>query len=149
MDGVLADLEGYVKSLYGDLREINKPNWGDIGLNHGDLYSKLDLMPGATELWDYCSRHFDNVQILTALPRRCYMPDAINHKRDWIHKHFGEDVRVNFGPYAVDKQYWADGKNILVDDMRINIEQWNSRGGIGILHSKYTSLTLLELEQYV
>lgn len=44
-------------------------------------------------------------------------------------------MKVNFGPYAKDKQYHCEVGDILIDDSSINIEQWRARGGIGILHT--------------
>ena len=53
----------------------------------------------------------------------------------WVHRYFGDDVDVRFGPFAIDKQFHCTPGAILIDDKPKNIEQWNARGGCGILHT--------------
>ena len=137
LDGVLANMEGYLQRHYGDnwKTEIEKPNWGDVATSHQRLYLDLEPMADAHELWDWLNKTYNHVEILTAIPKRAYFPNAVNDKRDWVHKHFGKSVKVNFGPYAYDKQFHCTPGDILIDDMQINIEQWNTVGGYGILHT--------------
>lgn len=146
LDGVLADFDTFVEGVLDNdwKEEIKKPNWGKIS-EYQNIYSLLNPMPDAYELFCFAVDNFDDVQILTALPRRAYFPDAVNHKRDWVHKHFDPDMRVNFGPYAYDKQFHCRPGDILVDDSELNIPQWISRGGSGILHtSAKTSIEQLK-----
>ena len=137
LDGVLANMEGYLQEHYGDKwkEEIEKPNWGDVGASHQRIYSKLEPMPDAHQLVKDLRFWFDDIRILTAIPKRAHFPHAVNDKRDWVHKHFGSDMKVHFGPYAYDKQFHCQPGDYLIDDMKINIEQWNAVGGYGILHT--------------
>lgn len=137
LDGVLANMEGYVRAHFGDnwKAEIEKLNWGLVGANHQRMYLLLEPMEDAHSLWEFLHLHYNDVQILTAIPKRAHFPHSVNDKRDWVHKHFGKDVKVNFGPYAYDKQFHCKPGDILIDDMQINIDQWNASGGTSILHT--------------
>lgn len=152
MDGVLANFEGFASNLLGGDNwkyEVELPNWGRLSLVQ-DLYAQLEPMPDAFELWDYLIDTFDDVQILTAIPKRAHFPEAVNDKRNWIYHHFGKDVRVNFGPYAYDKQFHlVPGRgDVLIDDTRINCEQWDKRGGLAILHKNANSTISLLTDIY-
>lgn len=154
LDGVLADFESYIADKVGRdgwKAELKKPNWGVIG-NFQDLYSCLDPKDDALVLWDYLRNNFDDVQILTTIPKRAHFPDAVNHKREWVYRHFGSNVKVNFGPYAQDKQYhchppFCMPKDILIDDMNINCRRWRERGGLAIEH-KNAQDTIEKLETF-
>lgn len=146
MDGVVANFEGKAIELFGaDWKsEIEKPNWGRVS-EIQNLYETLEPMPDAHELWDYLKYNFDDVQILTAIPKRAHFPEVVNHKRAWVHRHFGP-VRVNFGPYAFDKQFHCrTSDDILIDDTAINCNQWIEADGRAILHTS-ASNTIHTLE---
>lgn len=145
MDGVIADFHNTANKLLGhDWKlEVEKPNWGALSKIE-NLYEVLEPMPDARELWEFLQRSFDDVQILTAIPKRAHFPEAVNHKRAWVNKHFGA-VRVNFGPYAFDKQFHCRPGDILIDDTSINCDQWTKAGGRAILHtSAVDTITLLK-----
>lgn len=150
MDGVLADFEGTSQMLLGPefnwKEEVGKPNWGKLH-SIQNLYALLQPLPDAFELWEFVNAHYDDVRILTAIPKRAHFPEAVNDKRDWIHKLFGAHVEVCFGPYAYDKQFHCRAGDILIDDAAINIGQWNDRNGLGILHTstRDTVQKLIEL----
>lgn len=149
MDGVLADFNGSTNKILKEMGcqddwkvEVEKPYWGMIGLSIKDIYARLEVLPDAMELVEFCLSQTDDVEILTAIPRRAHFPDAVDHKREWINKNFPMIKHVNYGPYAKDKQYHCRrNSDILIDDSEINIEQWNAKGGIGILHMN-TALTI-------
>ena len=141
MDGVLVDFERTAFELFGAnwKHEIDKPNWGAFS-KHPNLYEILKPMDDAMELYNGCVELVgkDYVSCLTALPNRArnYFPDAAQHKIEWAIKYIDPSLRVYFGPFARDKQFHVRHKcDILIDDMPINIDQWNSKGGIGILHT--------------
>lgn len=139
MDGVLADFEGTAPLIIGEeynwKEEVDKPNWGVLS-EYPRLYRDLQVMNGAYVLMEFLQSNFRKVEILTAIPKRAKFIHAVNDKRDWIHAHFGKNIRVNFGPYAYDKQFHIrNPTDILIDDMEINITQWKDRGAIGILHT--------------
>jgi len=151
LDGVLADFEGtairILKDEFGGLydwkQEIEESNWGIFGSNIQNIYERLDVMSDARALVEYVSR-FGNVEILTAIPKRGYFPESVNHKRAWVDKNF-PGLKTNFGPYAIDKQYHFKRGDVLIDDSSMNIEQWNDVGGLGILHIN-TDDTIEQLE---
>lgn len=136
LDGVLANFEGKAIELFGAKwrDELEKPNWGEFS-KFTNLYEILEPMHDAKYLWQYITARYEDVQILTAIPKRAHFPNAVNDKRAWVYKHFGSNVRVNFGPYAQDKQYHCKPSDILIDDMLINCEQWNTNNGNAILHT--------------
>jgi hypothetical protein len=47
---------------------------------------------------------------------------------------------------AVNKQNYSGENKILIDDREKNIEQWRSKGGIGILHTS-ASDTIKQLKE--
>lgn len=142
MDGVLADFTGTVIELIGqnwkDERDI--VHWHKF-IGYSNLFEILKPLPDAFELWNYVNDisyegNWRIPQILTALPKHGmqYFPDCVTHKRQWIHNYLGDKIKVNFGPFPVDKQYHCSPGDILIDDSTMNIDQWRSRGGVGILH---------------
>lgn len=139
MDGVLADFRGWAIENFGEewKTEIEKPNWGAIS-NTSNLFAKLKPMADALELYNNCVDIIgdkNRVQILTALPQRMNMESAAKDKIEWAHTHISPDIRVHFGPYAQDKQYHKRHKfDVLIDDIELNIQQWESVGGYGIVH---------------
>lgn len=141
MDGVTANFEGKAFELFGDKwrTEINSPGWGRFK-EYPNLYEILDPYPKARELYERCCELMgdkNQVRALTALPSRAknYFPDAARDKILWNQRHISKDFRTYFGPLAKDKQHHVmTSRDILIDDMERNIEQWNAKGAIGILH---------------
>lgn len=154
MDGVLADFDSGAKELVGTSwrTEIVKPNWGKLG-EYPSLFSLLTPMENAKELFLKCceiTEDIDRVQILTALPNKVIITHAVEDKINWAHRYIHPEIKVNFGPYAQDKQnYVKHSEDMLIDDMEININQWRNKGGKGILHfSVEETLKFLEKEWY-
>jgi 5'-nucleotidase len=157
LDGVLADFDAKIFELFGGRgkAEIEKPNWGLVA-EHQNIYATLSPMSDAFDLMNYLEHDFapayrdllmvfgtPKIEILSAIPKRGHFPHAANDKRNWVHDHFGV-YRVNFGPYAQDKQYHLRSEyDVLIDDMKINVDQWTARGGLGVLHSCATDTRLL------
>lgn len=143
MDGVLFDFDGWSERTFGSCAafkaEIESPNWGKFK-DYPNLFELLPPMHDAMALYEGCCEFIgdkNRVQCLTALPNRAMhvFPDAARHKIESVHRHISKDLRVHFGPFAQDKQYHCKHSgDILIDDMIRNIDQWNSAGGIGILH---------------
>lgn len=145
MDGVLVDFNGFIKRQFGK-NFVDLDNdwiWSELA-KYEDLYANLDPMIDAYDLWN-AIKHL-NPQILTAVPSKINMPTAINDKVEWISKYFGHGHKINFGPYSVDKQKWCKPGDILIDDSPLNIMQWESRSGIGILHAT-ADLTIKRLKE--
>ena len=152
-DGVLADFEGWSAKVIGLdwKKEIDSPSWGRY-VEYPDLYLWLPLMDRAVELYEACCEYMgdrNQVQILTALPNRARaaFPHAPEHKIAWAKEHIHPKVRVVFGPFAQHKRYHIRFPgDILIDDVLLNISQWNHDGGRGILHTSVDN-TLNELRR--
>lgn len=153
MDGVLAGFEVWAFNNVGPewKAQIDKPMWGDF-VKFPKLYRELPVLEGANEIYAKSCEIFgkDRISILTALPNRAreYFVSAAEDKIYWARKHIDPDIRVSFGPFAKDKQHHCrKPQDVLIDDMAINIDQWNAKGGIGILHSEHdVAKTLAYLE---
>lgn len=145
MDGVLVDFNGFIKRQFGkNFIELDN-DWVLFELaKYKDLYANLDAMIDAYDLWN-AIKHL-NPKILTAVPSKIEMQRAPADKIEWIKKHFGKDIEVKFGPYSINKQDWCKFGDVLIDDSRLNIRQWESRGGHGILHSSANN-TIIRLKK--
>lgn len=139
MDGVVADFDKYVSNFLGrqigwDVLDITPEEWDRIAkIDH--FYLNLELIHESTRMVALCksfSTRFD-VSFLTALPRQSTMPTAKDDKTQWLSKYF-PGMRINFGPFSRDKQNWCNEFDILIDDKPENIDQWNEKGGLGVLH---------------
>ncbi len=152
LDGVLADFDKLVLDNLGrefphttnDLEKEDEEMWIFLK-NVPQLYLNLDPTPYAFDLWNHIKSFGAHVEILTAIPRRHYIPEAEQNKRDWVAKHLGGDVKVNIGPFSADKWKFAKPADILVDDRTDNIQQWINHGsGIGIVHYYRDHLNTIE-----
>jgi hypothetical protein len=133
MDGVVADFDKFV---FGNLslNNIKRNDWMDQISRIDHFFLKLEPTPYAYRLYRLACSVADNVEFLTAFPSRRHFPTAKEDKIDWVRKHFGDDIKVNFGPYSKDKWKHARPGDILIDDRPDNIADWNEVGGNGILH---------------
>ncbi len=139
MDGVLADFDRGVKELCG-LAPLNQDSktpadddkmWEAIK-NIGHFYDKLELMPGAKEMFDKLNSKHD-VEILSGIPKpKRGILTAGEDKRSWAHRLLSEDLKVNI-VYREEKKNYVTGPDcILIDDLAKNIKEWNEAGGTGI-----------------
>lgn len=132
LDGVLADFDGWKNTIPG----LTKQNVWEHAKKVPDFYYQLKPMPEGILLMKYLRSLNIPLAILTALPRRSTMPDAEADKLKWVREHVG-DIEFNIGPYAKDKQNFSGHGKILIDDSELNIPQWISRGGTGILYTGF------------
>ena len=166
MDRVLVDFDKAAKEVLGDLydptQSIGQRGWDILVLNQ-EFYKDLPMMVDAPFLLEYLHQKFipqvmgwrgpgsgniPDVAILTALPKLAHFPQAVRHKREWIHAHVGAQYPVFFGPYSEDKQWHCRPGDLLIDDSEMNIDQWRGRLGYGIVH-KTTFETVCELDRIV
>ena len=145
MDGVLADFHKYTMSLIGD--DFNNKDWPEMPQ---DKFLRLTPMPDAHTLWNFI-KPYEPI-ILTAKPKDEYrMPSASADKMKWMQQQFGHPQdRVNV-VFRNEKQLFAIDRqdkrpNLLIDDHRKNISEFNSAGGIGVLHTSAKS-TIRQLKQ--
>ena len=162
MDGVLTDFSGdfirLAKSVPDShLKEIRTdvPNnaaakyekafgsdafWDVVKYGGLKFWSDMSWNQGGQKLWKYISQY--NVEILTAPSKRVY-DECVKGKKLWIKKLGNPIIHIR----SKDKKKEFAGKNkILIDDLKSNITDWISSGGIGIHHKK-TSSTIAQLKE--
>jgi 5'-nucleotidase len=140
MDGVVADFDRVVQTILGSDPRIDQrypeSEWIKIRA-YQRIYRDLPLCQDANLLIEGIqdlarSQHF-RVLFLTAVPKDNDFPWAFTDKISWAQRYF-PDIPVWFGPYSEDKQIRAHTDDVLIDDRSSNIEQWQNRGGYGILY---------------
>jgi hypothetical protein len=157
-DGVLVDFRGGVLETCGkgymdpyyNTKEGEKER-GDILAKAGpEFWANLKPLPDYEQLWTYLKPL--DPYILTAHASWC----EVNAQNSRDGKILWNAKYTQVHPYKLlvvkrdDKQNWAKNQkgvpNILVDDYKKNIKQWESAGGIGVYH-KSAAQTIAELQE--
>ena len=154
MDGVVVNFDDHFEAVHGVQPEVvGEENFWKVFDTKADGFFR-DCPPYEghlrfIEAIQEVAEHYGyGVEMLTALPRRSKHPKAADEKQDWMHMHGLSHVKMNVGPYAIDKQKWYKDGDILIDDKLLNIQQWRGKGGIGIHHTPgdfLSSLTKLRM----
>ena len=157
MDGVLADFDRGVNELCGmrassqagrdDDPDYDDRMWAAIRkVDH--FYDKLELMPGAKELFDRLrGKYGDRVEILTGIPRKERgIVTAAEDKIAWTRRLLSEDVIIHTVSRKEKQDYCKGPEDILIDDREKTIREWREAGGTGILHVSAEE-TIRELEK--
>ena len=155
LDGVLVDFIAGVNKLFQidisgfeQWNDIKKDHWESIANKGSDFWYELPWTKDGHILWNHIKKY--EPMILTAYPIN---PKGTEHakvgKRRWVKHNLG-DIVVNrtITCKGIDKQTYATSTSILIDDSKRNIDQWKSKGGIGILH-KNSLNTIKELDNYI
>ena len=147
MDGVLVDFEkGYKELIKGNTLPKKSDGkvdfWGPINAAGASFWANLDWMPDGPELWRYIKKY--RPYILTAPSMD---PSSRVGKEAWCKMHINNQYKNLYFKPAKYKSDFAGQDRILIDDREDNIEQWKSKGGIGILF-KSTDQVIDELKQY-
>lgn len=157
MDGVLADFEKGVQDLCrmeplpqnGKRRDpkLDDLMWERIR-ETDHFYSRLEMMPGAKELFDQVwVKYGDRCEILTGIPREERgIVTAEADKRDWTRRLLSADVKVNAVCRKEKQNFCAGPESVLIDDREKTIREWRELGGTGILHTSAEE-TVRELER--
>jgi len=146
MDMVLCDFIGGYEKLTGlEFAKTDKDERWNAITGKKDFWATLDWMPGAQVMWKLINKYQAN--ILSAYSNR----DANSRpgKKKWLSRNAKPTGKVLLVQRA-DKQKYAmtDGKpNILIDDYKKNIIEWETKGGIGIHHLSPTK-TISQLKRY-
>ena len=139
MDDVVADWMGFAREW------LHEPQWKEGEMlpdatwrrlkDAQRMYRDLSLKTGARELVEYCQTLYqggvegvDGLFFLTAIPHNNDVPYAIYDKVRWAESYF-PGIPVFFGPYSEDKWVRCEPGDILIDDRKINCEQWTRAGG--------------------
>ena len=142
MDGVLADFDRGITEL-GKITKVNQSEatsatddalW-DAVRSVDNFYDKLEPMAGAVEMFKKIYAVYgDKCEILSAVPKpHRNIPSAREDKIKWVRRLLSDQVVINL-VYRAEKQDFVKGKGcILIDDYQINVDEWTSAGGTGIL----------------
>jgi hypothetical protein len=150
MDGVLCDFLKSVSTIikkdvknFEDWSKIREKTWMLISKEGVDFWSNLEWKPDGKKLWFYIQKYKPN--ILSAYPIKSPNKEyAQKGKLIWIEKNL-QNVNKVYLVKGIEKQNFATSTSILIDDAKRNIEQWISKGGIGILH-KNSNDTIKQLK---
>ena len=137
-----------------DIPLVRKLMLSAISSAPGDFFANLlPLDDGVTELWSYLNSLGMTVNLLTApIHRKKSSPDVGSSgegKVDWtVRWLYPPPSDIIIRP-AREKSVFAVSEsgtpNILIDDRTETIDDWNSRGGIGILHTPWGSAATISL----
>ena len=135
MDMVLVNFLKGADAAVGDSFE-NTPKdkkWNKVNQVKG-FWANLEWMPGAKRLYQFIARY--DAHILSAYTNRD--PTSRAGKMKWLNRNT-DFKRSNINlVLRSQKQKFAttDGKpNVLIDDYKKNIREWEAKGGIGIHHT--------------
>lgn len=107
------------------------------------LYSSKEINSSISKIEKLKNKY--NIKILTHVSSLNEMIEKTNFIRNKF-----TDIDIIFVPKKLDKSVIVNAKNnILVDDSKKNIDNWNAKGGIGILFGKDGISNLLDLESNI
>jgi 5'(3')-deoxyribonucleotidase len=151
MDGVLVDFDkGYEDMTGKSTKHVDLQNskafWKNLdksiqdkGLTEYDYWKNLDWMPDGQTLWNYIKPY--HPYILTAPSLN---PGSKQGKKEWVERL--DDMKKQYFKPAKFKHEFSGKNRILIDDRADTIENWNAKGGIGILHTSANN-TIKQLKQ--
>lgn len=154
MDGVICDWNHRFKTLV--LNDFNREN--DTDIKSGDEFEKvygkgslwpyvdefgvdfwanIEWKPDGKELWNFILPY--NPIILS---KPTFSPHCYTGKKIWCKREIpGTEIVLERK-----KSKYANPKSILIDDTEKNIKEWESVGGIGVLHNN-TKETIKKLKK--
>ena len=120
LDGVMADFDRGVYELCGmDAFSHEDDKSDDIMWLRikevGHFYDKLELMPGAKELFDdLYAKYGDKCEILSGIPKpRRGITTAGEDKISWVRRMLSKNVKVNI-VYKEDKPDYCTGEDCIL-----------------------------------
>ena len=146
MDQVLVDFIGGAEDVIDmPFAQADKNDRWEAIKNTKDFWVNLKWMPGAKRLYSFISKY--DHHILSAASSRDV--NVRLGKLKWLSKNT-KIKRSNINIVKrIDKQKFAmtDGEpNVLIDDYKKNIVEWESNGGIGVHHTE-VGKTVAELKR--
>lgn len=134
MDGVIVDFDKGYRQLPGALEldgtyQSSEEFWAPINNSGKEFWENLEWMSDGKRLWSYIEEYYPI--ILSSPSRRGF--GSREGKKNWVDRELPGTPLIL--AYSYHKQKYADKNHILIDDRPSNIEQWISKGGIGILHT--------------
>lgn len=135
MDGVLTDFDKQFTdsiSSYKPKQFIDKNGlndfWEEIDGRGVGFWVGMKWMEDGKELFEFL-KNYNDVELLSSPSRS---ENSRLGKRLWVRNH-KLGIKLNL-EYSKNKQKYAAWNHILIDDRIDNIKDWESKGGIGILH---------------
>jgi len=145
MDGVLCDFDRRFEQFGGmspseyEAKFGTKKFWELIDDKVGyTFWSEMPWMKDGKQLWEYISKHHP-----TLLSAPSQNSSSRYGKRLWVQNNL-PGIKLILASRS-HKQTYSRKNRILIDDMSKTINEWNLRGGIGILHTS-TSSTINQLK---
>lgn len=146
MDGVLVDFEKGYHELTGiDLKsqyvEGNNKFWAPIDAEGPAFWANLPWMSDGQQLWSYIKKY--KPYILSSPSRSSTSKVG---KDAWLKINIPNQYKKAYFYPRGQKQLFSGPNKILIDDLPNTISEWNSGGGIGILHTSAAN-TISELKK--
>jgi hypothetical protein len=141
MDGVLCDLYNVVASeLNIPLEELTPGDYAGFFKSHADdaddVFANLPKYESADFLIKIVNDLAGEYRICSAQLKNHDSTKVISGKNQWLDNNLEDQPVERIFTREKYKHATTDGKpNILIDDWKENINDWNDAGGIGILYS--------------
>jgi len=134
MDGVLVNFEKGYEDLTGiSTKQYVKGDaafWTPIDEEGPAFWVNLEWMPDGHTLWNYIKKYKPNI---LSSPSRSSSSKV--GKEAWLKINIPNRYNKAYFYPRHQKQLFAGENRILIDDMESTINEWNNKGGIGILHT--------------
>lgn len=133
LDGVLTNFDKAYFELTGMRANVAKDKlspqefWFPISNAGRDWWANLEWMPDGKQLWSYIKGY---KPFLLSAPSKERSSKV--GKRQWVNNNISDPNLIITASW--NKQKYSGPTNILIDDTKKNIDDWISKGGIGILH---------------
>lgn len=127
MDGVVADLFGVLNKRWGSYKNLSTEDWIDCFYDE-DFWLNLPVGRGANTLINYVVNRVGSYSIITAVEDT--YDKCIHSKVEWVKNNL--EIKPYEIIFEVNKSKRALPGDILIDDRRHNLLEWESAGGIGI-----------------
>jgi len=128
MDGVVADFDGYYKTIFNrDPSKDDHFTGQQFISSHPTFFAELPVLEKGRELISRLEEKGYKIVFLTT-PMKC-IPECKMDKYLWIKRNFG-DYDIIFS--SKKDEYVVDDHSILIDDMDYNLKPWTNAGGTAI-----------------
>lgn len=147
MDGVLCNFHKRFKEVYKNEPEVDylsdskknkiyRQRFKDFisNKNFANLDPMIDLGLGLKFL--ELMSHSVPIEILSSTACEEYFDELSEQKLFWLNE-YNIQYKAIFVPGKRLKKQYSQPGYVLIDDTASNIEEWNSMGGIGILHRSW------------
>ena len=134
MDGVITDFNNRYKKYAGMMpaeyeKKFGKDKFWELADAEGvAFWVGMPWMEDGKQYWDYIKKY--DVELLSSPSRS---ETSRLGKRLWVRNNL-PGIKLTLAQ-AYNKQNYAAPNHILIDDRESNIDEWRSKGGIGILHT--------------